>query len=421
LAEIPIAFHKLSFSVGGERIYTGKEWEKGLETVEKKVRGIIEMVKKQGDEALLFYTKKYDGLVLKPAELRVKKGEIESAFKEVSLNFIRLIERAKENVEKFHLREYRQITKRSRQFSHTTLKGVRFIELWRPVEKVGVYVPGGKYAYPSSVLMTMVPAKVAGVVRISMASPPGKLSSEVLVAARICGVEEIYKVGGAQAIAAFAYGTETIPKVDKIVGPGNVYVTTAKRLLFGDVGIDMLAGPSEILIIADGSANPDYIVSDLLAQVEHGRGATARLITTSKKIKDIVQKKIKKKGVYLMWVGSIKEALRLANEFAPEHLEILTNKPERILPEIKNVGEIFLGKWSPVAIGDYYAGPSHVLPTGGTARFSSGLSVKDFLKRMVVVACSEKGLRSSARDIINFAKIEGLESHAESIKVRLKK
>jgi len=398
----------------------GKGVGKGLKEVEKKVREIIERVKKQGDEALLFYTKKYDGLVLKPAELRVKKGEIEEAFKKVGLNFIRLIERAKENVEKFHLREYRQITKRGGQFSHTTLKGVRFIELWRPVEKVGVYVPGGKYAYPSSVLMTMVPAKVAGVGRISMASPPGKLSSEVLVAARICGVEEIYKVGGAQAIAAFAYGTETIPKVDKIVGPGNVYVTTAKKLLFGDVGIDMLAGPSEILIIADESANPDYIVSDLLAQVEHGGGAIARLITTSRKIKDIVQKKIKRKGVYLMRVGNIKEAVQLANEFAPEHLEILTKRPERILPEIKNVGEIFLGKWSPVAIGDYYAGPSHVLPTGGTARFSSGLSVKDFLKRVVVVACSEKGLRSSARDIINFAKVEGLEAHAESIKVRFR-
>ncbi|MFQ5867748.1 MAG: histidinol dehydrogenase [bacterium] len=389
--------------------------------MEEKVREIIERVKNQGDGALLFYTKKYDGLLLKPTELKVKKGEMGRAFKRVGLNFIRLIERAKENVEKFHLREYRQIIKRSRQFSQGTLKGIRFFELWRPVEKVGVYVPGGKYAYPSSVLMTIVPAKVAGVARVSMASPPGKLNFEVLVAARICGVDEIYKVGGAQAIAAFAYGTETIPKVDKIVGPGNVYVTTAKRLLFGDVGIDMLAGPSEILIIADSNANPDYIVSDLLAQVEHGGGATARLITTSRKIKNVVQKKIKKKGVYLIWVGSIKEAIRLANEFAPEHLEILTKRPERILPQIKNAGEIFLGKWSPVAIGDYYAGPSHVLPTGGTARFSSGLSVKDFLKRMVVVSCSERGLRSSARDIINFAKVEKLGSHAESIKVRLGK
>ncbi|HUW23373.1 MAG TPA: histidinol dehydrogenase [bacterium] len=392
-----------------------------MKTIEKKVREIIDRVKNQGDKALLFYTKKYDGLLLKPAELRVKKREIDRAFQKVGLNFIRLIERAKKNVEKFHLGEYRQITKKSRQLSKTTLKGVRFLELWRPVEKVGVYVPGGKFAYPSSVLMTIVPAKVAGVDRIAMASPPGKLNSEVLVAARICGVEEIYRVGGAQAIASFAYGTRTIPKVDKIVGPGNVYVTTAKRLLFGDVGIDMLAGPSEILIIADGNANPDYIVSDLLAQVEHGGGATARLITTSRKIRNIVRKKVKRKGVHLMWVGSIKEAVRLANEFAPEHLEILTDKPERILPEIKNAGEIFLGNWSPVAIGDYYAGSSHVLPTGGSARFSSGLSVKDFLKRMVVVACSERGLRSSARDIINFAKVEGMGRHAESIKVRLKK
>jgi histidinol dehydrogenase len=392
-----------------------------LKTVEKKVKEIIERVKNQGDKALLFYTRKYDGLSLKPAELRVKKREIDRAFQKVGLNFIRLIKKAKKNIEKFHLGEYRQITRKSRQFSRGTLKGIRFVELWRAVEKVGVYVPGGKFAYPSSVLMTIVPAKVAGVGRIAMVSPPGKLNSEVLVAARICGVEEIYRVGGAQAIAAFAYGTETVPKVDKIVGPGNVYVTTAKKILFGDVGIDMLAGPSEILIIADGNANPHYIVSDLLAQVEHGGGATARLITTSKKIRNIVQKKVKRKGVYLMWVESIKEAIRLANGFAPEHLEILIEKPERILPEIKNAGEIFLGKWSPVAIGDYYAGPSHVLPTGGSARFSSGLSVKDFLKRMVVVTCSERGLRSSAKDIINFAKAEGLGSHAESIKVRLRK
>ncbi|MFB0526793.1 MAG: histidinol dehydrogenase [bacterium] len=392
-----------------------------MKTIEKKVREIIDRVKNQGDKGLLFYTKKYDGLLLKPAELRVKKGEIDKAFQKVGLNFISLIKRAKKNVEKFHIAEYKQITKRSGQLSKTSLKGIRFLELWRPVEKVGVYVPGGKFAYPSSVLMTIVPAKVAGVGRIAMASPPGKLNSEVLVTARICGVEEIYRVGGAQAIAAFACGTETIPKVDKIVGPGNVYVTTAKRLLFGDVGIDMLAGPSEILIIADGNANPDYIVSDLLAQVEHGRGAVAWLITTSRKIRNIVQRKVKRKGVYLKWVGSIKEAVRLANEFAPEHLEILTEKPERILPQIKNAGEIFLGKWSPVAVGDYYAGPSHVLPTGGSARFSSGLSVKDFLKRMVAVTCSERGLRSLARDIINFAKVERLGSHAKSIKVRLKK
>jgi histidinol dehydrogenase len=399
----------------------GKEWRKGLKGVEKKVREIVQRVKNQGDEALLFYTRKYDGLVLKPTELRVKKEEMKKAFNKVGSNFIRLIQRAKENVEKFHLREYRQITKLGGQFSEGTLKGIRFLELWRPINKVGVYAPGGRYAYPSSVLMTVVPAKVAGVASVAMASPPGKLSSEVLVAARICGVEEIYRVGGAQAIAAFAYGTETIPRVEKIVGPGNVYVTTAKRLVFGDVGIDILAGPSEILIIADDTASPDYIVSDLLAQVEHGKGAIARLITTSKRIKDIVEKKVKRKGVYLRWVGSIKEAVRLANELAPEHLEILINRPERILPEIKNAGEIFLGKWSPVAIGDYYAGPSHVLPTGGTARFCSGLSVKDFLKRIVVVECSERGLISSAQDIINFAKVEGLGAHAASLNVRLKK
>jgi len=392
-----------------------------LKEVEKKVREIIERVKKDGDEALISYSKKYDGLRLKPAQLRVEKGEIEEAFKMVGSNFISLIKKIRRNIENFHLREYKQITKSARQFSQTNLKGVRFLEVWRPIDRVGVYVPGGRYSYPSSVLMSIVPAEVAGVTRIAMASPPGKLSREVLAAARICGVQEIYRVGGAQAIAAFACGTETIPKVDKIVGPGNVYVTTAKKLLFGEVGIDMLAGPSEVLVIADGSANPEYIVSDLLAQVEHGAGATARLITTSRRIKDIVRKRIKKRSVSLMWVKSIKEAIRLANEFAPEHLEIVTRRPERILPQVRNAGQIFLGQWSPVALGDYYAGPSHVLPTGGTSRFSSGLSVKDFLKRMVVVACSEKALRDSAQDIISFAEIEGLEAHAESVKVRLKK
>jgi len=392
-----------------------------LRRVEKKVKEIIDKVKKQGDGALISYSKEYDGLRLKPAQLRVEKREIEEAFKKVGSNFISLIKKVRRNIEKFHLREYRQITKSSGQFSQTNLKGVRFLEVWRPIERVGVYVPGGRYSYPSSVLMSIVPAKVAGVNRIAMASPPGKLSREVLAAARICGVQEIYKVGGAQAIAAFACGTETIPKVDKIVGPGNVYVTTAKKLLFGEVGIDMLAGPSEVLVIADESANPEYIVLDLLAQVEHGAGATARLITTSARIRDIVQKRIKKRGVSLMWVKSIKEAIRLANEFAPEHLEILTRRPERILLQIRNAGQIFLGQWSPVAVGDYYAGPSHVLPTGGAARFSSGLSVKDFLKRMVVVTCSEKALINSAQDIISFAGIEGLEAHAESVKARLKK
>jgi len=392
-----------------------------LKEVEKKVREIIERVKKDGDAALISYSKKYDGLRLKPAQLRVEKGEIEEAFKKVGSNFISLIKKVRRNIEKFHLREYRQITKSSRQFSQTNLKGVRFLEVWRPIERVGVYVPGGRYSYPSSVLMSIVPAKVAGVTRIAMASSPGKLSREVLAAARICGVQEIYRVGGAQAIAAFACGTETIPKVDKIVGPGNIYVTTAKKLLFGEVGIDMLAGPSEVLVIADQSANPEYIVSDLLAQVEHGAGATARLITTSRKIRNVVQKRIKKRGVSLMWVKSIQEAIRLANEFAPEHLEILTRRPERILPQVRNAGQIFLGQWSPVAVGDYYAGPSHVLPTGGTARFSSGLSVKDFLKRIVVVACSEKALRDSAQDIISFAQIEGLVSHAESVKIRFSK
>lgn len=392
-----------------------------MRRVEKKVKEIIDKVKKQGDGALISYSKEYDGLRLKPAQLRVEKREIEEAFKKVGSNFISLIKKVRRNIEKFHLREYRQITKSSGQFSQTNLKGVRFLEVWRPIERVGVYVPGGRYSYPSSVLMSIVPAKVAGVNRIAMASPPGKLSREVLAAARICGVQEIYKVGGAQAIAAFACGTETIPKVDKIVGPGNVYVTTAKKLLFGEVGIDMLAGPSEVLVIADESANPEYIVLDLLAQVEHGAGATARLITTSARIRDIVQKRIKKRGVSLMWVKSIKEAIRLANEFAPEHLEILTRRPERILLQIRNAGQIFLGQWSPVAVGDYYAGPSHVLPTGGAARFSSGLSVKDFLKRMVVVTCSEKALINSAQDIISFAGIEGLEAHAESVKARLKK
>jgi len=389
-----------------------------LKAIEKKVREIIERVEKQGDKALLFYTKKYDNIILRPAELKVKAQEIERAFKKAGLNFIRLIERTKENIEKFHLGEYERIVRGGREISQA--RGISFRELWRPIERVGVYVPGGRYAYSSSVLMAVLPAKVAGVKRIAMVSPPGKLAAEVLVAAGICGVEEIYRVGGAQAIAALAYGTESIPRVDKIVGPGNVYVTTAKKILFGDVGIDMLAGPSEILIIADETAKADYIVQDLLAQSEHGEGTIARLITTSRRIRDIVQRKVKRKQIYVTFVRSLREAVELANEYAPEHLELLTRRPEAILPEIRNAGEIFLGEWSPVTIGDYYAGPSHILPTGGTARFCSGLSVKDFLKRIVVVISSKKGFKSSAQDIINLAEVEGLEAHAESIRVRLR-
>lgn len=389
-----------------------------MKAIEKKVREIIERVEKQGDKALLFYTKKYDNIILRPAELKVKAQEIERAFKKAGLNFIRLIERTKENIEKFHLGEYERIVRGGREISQA--RGISFRELWRPIERVGVYVPGGRYAYSSSVLMAVLPAKVAGVKRIAMVSPPGKLAAEVLVAAGICGVEEIYRVGGAQAIAALAYGTESIPRVDKIVGPGNVYVTTAKKILFGDVGIDMLAGPSEILIIADETAKADYIVQDLLAQSEHGEGTIARLITTSRRIRDIVQRKVKRKQIYVTFVRSLREAVELANEYAPEHLELLTRRPEAILPEIRNAGEIFLGEWSPVTIGDYYAGPSHILPTGGTARFCSGLSVKDFLKRIVVVISSKKGFKSSAQDIINLAEVEGLEAHAESIRVRLR-
>ncbi|MCK5534860.1 histidinol dehydrogenase [bacterium] len=390
-----------------------------MDKIERQVKKIIEEVKIKGDKAVCFYTQKFDGVKLRPEILLVKKKEIENAYKKVDKDFVIALKKAKLNIENFH-------KKQKIKSWYSNEKGILLGDIWQPLERVGVYIPGGKYPYSSCVLMNVLPAKVAGVTQVIMVSPPNNLTSEVLVAADICGVDKIYRVGGVPAIAALAYGTKTLPRVDKIVGPGNVYVTCAKKLLFGEVGIDMLAGPSEVMILADQSSNIDYIISDFLAQLEHDQKAKAGLVTTSgdliKKIK-IKLKKIKKgfnlKQIKFFKVKDLGEAIKIINQEAPEHLEILTKNPEKMLIKIKNAGAIFLGDYSPVALGDYFAGPSHTLPTGKTARFSSGLSVYDFIRRTSLIFYSEEAFKRCSRDIIKLAEMEGLKEHVNSVKQRL--
>ncbi|MCK4532365.1 histidinol dehydrogenase [bacterium] len=390
-----------------------------MDKIEKEVKKIIEEVKIKGDKAICFYTQKFDKVKLRPERLLVKKKEIKDAYKQVDEGFITALKKAKLNIESFHKRQ------RIKSW-YNDEKGILLGDIWQPLEKVGVYIPGGKYAYPSCVLMNVLPAKVAGVSQVIMVSPPGNLTPAVLVAADICGVDRIYRVGGVPAIAALAYGTDTLPRVDKIVGPGNIYVTCAKKMLFGEVGIDMLAGPSEIMILADQSSNCDYIISDFLAQLEHDRNAKAGLVTTSAYLIKKVQTQLRKikngfnlKQINFFKVKDLNEAIKVINQEAPEHLEILTKNPEKMLLKIKNAGAIFLGEYSPVVLGDYFAGPSHTLPTGKTARFSSGLSVYDFMKRTSLIFYSKEALKKCSRDILKLAEMEGLKEHMNSVKERL--
>ncbi|MEW6556670.1 MAG: histidinol dehydrogenase [Elusimicrobiota bacterium] len=386
------------------------------------VKKIIYKVKKEGDDAVSYFTKKYDGIELLPKKFKVSEKEFRTAVKNVSNDFLIAIKQAKKNIEFFQKKILPKLTVIKK--NEIVLKCV-----FKPIEKIGIYIPGGKFSYPSTILMTAVPAKIAGVRKIVMVSPPKNLTAEVLVTAKICGVTEIYRIGGVQAIAALAYGTETIPKVDKIVGPGNIFVTEAKRQVFGDVGIDMLAGPSEVLIIADSTANADFVIADLLAQCEHDRNATATLISLSKRLTDTVKYKFQHfvfpqtrniflKQIKIINTQTLKQAIKLINELAPEHLEIMTKNPEKIAEKIKNIGAVFIGNYSPVAIGDYFAGPSHVLPTSGTARYSSGLSVYDFLKTSSVIQYNKSALKKSAKKIIKLAETERLFEHVNSIKIR---
>lgn len=397
--------------------------------VTEAVTKIIADVNEKGDEAVLSYTLKFDGKV--PDAIEVPRDEINDALTNADPSFVDALLNAMENISDFHNRQKQQ------GFINPLSNGVILGQRIRGLERVGLYVPGGTAAYPSSVLMNTVPAKIAGVKEIIMVTPPtkeGKANPDILVAAAIAGVDRVFLLGGAQAIAALAYGTETIPKVDKIVGPGNIYVATAKKLLYGVVDIDMIAGPSEILVIADETADPKFLAADLMSQAEHDRLASAILLTTSKKLAEETVKEIKRQletlsrreiiedsltnyGV-IMVCSDMDEAVELANTIAPEHLEVMAENPLSYIGRLNNAGSVFLGKYAPEPLGDYYAGPNHVLPTSGTARFFSPLSVEDFVKRSSFIYYTEDALKKAKDDIVCIANREGLTAHANSITVR---
>lgn len=395
------------------------------------VEQILKDIKLKGDSAVIEYTNKYDSDAVNFDNICVTKEEIDKAYKLVDKDFIEAIDLAKENIIYFHEKQKRN------GFMNTKENGVVLGQTIRALDTVGIYVPGGKAAYPSSVLMNAMPAKVAGVKNIVMVTPPmkdGSINPNILVAADRAGVDKIYKVGGAQAIGALAFGTKLIPKVDKIVGPGNIYVALAKRSVYGYVDIDMIAGPSEILIVSDGSGNEKFIAADLMSQAEHDVLASSILVTTSEALAEKVKEEIQRQVQYLsrkeiilnslknygaiIVVKDIEEAITLANKIAPEHLELMIKEPFLYLGLIKNAGSIFMGEYAPEPLGDYMAGPNHVLPTSGTARFFSPLSVDDFIKKSSYIYYSEKALQDVKEKIVKLADEEGLTAHANSIKVR---
>lgn len=400
------------------------------EGVREKVLAIIERVRREGDSAVRACTKEFDGVELEA--LRVSPEEIREAVSAIDPQLRQALEEAAGNIRSFHEHQIEET------FSYIARPGVVLGQKITPIERAGIYVPGGKAAYPSTVLMNAIPAKVAGVSRIVMVTPPGKdgkIAPNILAAASIAGVDEIYKVGGAQAIAALAYGTESIPAVDKITGPGNIFVATAKKEVFGKVAIDMIAGPSEVCVIADESANPEWVAADLLAQAEHDEMAMPILITTDPETarqveaevdrqisEDISRKAIARKSVddfgRIFLAGDLSQCFDLANRIAPEHLELAVRHPQTHLDQVKNAGAIFLGEFTPEPAGDYFAGPNHTLPTSGTARFSSPLGVYDFLKRSSILSYEQEALLREADQIIAFAKSEGLDAHAKSVERR---
>lgn len=401
---------------------------------EERVREILQNVRERGDEALIEYTARFDRAELTPETLRVSAEETEQAYREVDGEFVTAIRRARDNIADFHRKQL------GKSWMETSEDGTILGQIIRPVERAGIYVPGGTANYPSSVLMNAVPASVAGVCEIVMVAPPGsdgRLQASTLVAAAEAGVTEIYKLGGAQAVAALAYGTATIRPVDLITGPGNIYVTLAKKMVYGVVNIDMLAGPSEILVIADETADPVYVAADLLSQAEHDVLASAVLLTPSRGLAEAVRKEVPRQVGYLsrkeIMTASLRdysaiivtrdlaEAVELANSYAPEHLELAVAAPFDILGKIRNAGSIFMGHYTPEPVGDYFAGPNHVLPTGGTARFYSPLNVDTFLKKSGLIAYSPDRLKRHGADIIKLAETEGLDAHANSVRVRLGK
>lgn len=421
-ADIDFFYKKLRKRSGAER-----------KNVTDAVQKIIGDVKEKGDEALIEYEKKFDCPYFSKENIKVTEDEIKRAYSLVDADFIKALKHAKENITYFHERQKRNSWIINKE------DGVILGQRIRPIETAGMYVPGGTAAYPSSVLMNAIPGKVAGVKKLVMVTPPskdGNINPNILISADIAGVDEIYKAGGAQAIAALAFGTESIPKVYKIVGPGNIYVATAKRCVYGYVSIDMIAGPSEILVIADESSNPEYIAADIMSQAEHDALASAILITDSMKLAEDVQGEIEKQIKVLerkriirksledyggiIVTSDIDEAIDIANNIAPEHLELAVKEPFRKLGRVKNAGSIFLGMYSPEPLGDYMAGPNHVLPTNGTSKFFSPLSVDDFIKKSSVTYYNREALSGLKEDIIKLAEAEGLTAHANSIKVRFK-
>ena len=398
---------------------------------ESTVADILAKVKSEGDAALFAYTKEFDKAEVNKENIRVTEVEIQEAYDKIDPALLEVIRKALVNIRTYHEKQIQ-----NSWFTSTT-NGTMLGQKVTPLNRVGVYVPGGKAVYPSSVLMNIVPAKVAGVPHIVMTTPPGKdgkVCASTLVAAREAGADEIYKVGGAQAVGALAYGTESIPKVDKIVGPGNIFVALAKKAVYGYVSIDSIAGPSEILVLADETANPRYVAADLLSQAEHDELACAILITTSREFadkvdqevkgfvevlsrKEIIQKSLDNFG-YILIAEDMDEAIEAANEIAPEHMEIVTANPFEDMMKVKNAGAIFIGEYSSEPLGDYFAGPNHVLPTNGTAKFFSALSVDDFIKKSSIVYYSKAALRDIHKDIVQFATSEQLTAHANSIAVR---
>ena len=398
---------------------------------ESTVSEILEEVRRNGDSALFAYTRKFDHFPLNAENIRVDRKEMQEAYGKLDGKLIEVIRRSAENIRYFHEKQLRSGWFDTKEDG--SLLGMKFT----PIARAGVYVPGGKAAYPSSVLMNVIPAKVAGVKEIIMTTPPGAdgcVKPGTLVAADIAGVDTIYKVGGAQAVAAMAFGTESVPKVDKLTGPGNIFVALAKKAVYGYVGIDSVAGPSEILVLADETANPRYVAADLLSQAEHDELASAILITTSRELaekvseqagifmeelsrREIIQKSLDHYG-YILLAENIQDAVDAANEIASEHLEILTKDPYEIMAKIQNAGAIFLGAYSSEPLGDYFAGPNHILPTNGTAKFFSPLNVDDFMKKTSIISYSREALEKVHKDIEIFAESEGLTAHANSIKVR---
>ena len=383
--------------------------------VEEKVRRILTDVRESGDDAIIRYTRKFDKVKLTPRELRVSESEINGAYQNIDPDFVSTLKVAVENVSRFYKKQQK------RSWKTADGDGVVLGEKIRPLESVGVYIPSGTVPLPSTVYMTVLPARLAGVEKVYIITPPNKFKSvdpHILVVANLLKVDGIFKAGGAQAIGAFAFGTKSIPRVDKIVGPGNAYVAEAKRQVFGYCDIDMVAGPTEVVILANDYADPDFVAADLLAQSEHHQG-TAILVTTSKRLAKTIRK-VNARG-FIVLVKSLKQGVDVVNQIAPEHVQVMVKNPQRILKDIKHAGAIFIGNYTPAAVGDYVAGPSHVLPTNGTARFFSGLQTHDFLKSSHVISYSKKALEKVKGPLEYLATLEGLTKHMESVKVRFDK